>query len=193
MDNVLVHNKLKDLILYISFKSSDDIFFGRIKLFKLIFFIDFTAYRRLGETITGETYHKEPCGPVGDTIRDAFHELIQIQELTEMVSDVYGREQYKPISKTTPNLDVFSKEEILVIEDVIDSYRNLNASQLSELSHSRIPAWEKIENRAPIPVSISLMCPTDEMEKDDLAQIGKELKNKMDKGELDTNALPSPI
>ena len=55
--------KLKELILHVSKKARlRDL--GSIKLNKVLWFSDITAYLHLGEPITGETYLKRQFGPV---------------------------------------------------------------------------------------------------------------------------------
>lgn len=191
MEKPIDLSKLKELIKYISSKSSEDIFFGRVKLFKLVFFADFNAYRRTGQTITGESYHKEPNGPVSNHIRKAFKELLRDGEMEEMKCDIFGRNQFKPICKNYPDLNPFSKEEIISIEDVVDSYKSLTGAQISELSHDSIPAWENRENGEDIPVSLSLMAPVEEEE--ELTAIGLDVLDKLNRNEIDTNAFSSPV
>ena len=55
--------KLRELIVYISWRSRKDPNFGAIKLNKLLFFADTAAYRELGKSITGSEYQHLPEGP----------------------------------------------------------------------------------------------------------------------------------
>lgn len=56
-------DKLRQLILLISRASEGDSPFGSVKLNKILFFSDLTAYRRWGRTISGEEYQKLEHGP----------------------------------------------------------------------------------------------------------------------------------
>ena len=51
-------NKLRELVLYIAVLSEGDPAFGKVKLNKLLFFADFTAYLSFGKPITGHEYQK---------------------------------------------------------------------------------------------------------------------------------------
>src|SRR5207302_260927 len=56
--------KLRELILHIAKESMGDTRFGKTKLNKLLFYADFLAYQKTGQSITGEEYVKQPFGPV---------------------------------------------------------------------------------------------------------------------------------
>lgn len=183
--------KLKELIKYIAVKSSDDIFFGRTKLFKLVFFSDFNHYRHYGYSITGESYHKEPNGPVSNHAKKALNELISAGSIIEQRFDVYGRDQMKPICNAEPDLGRFSKEEILSIEDVLDSYKSMTASRLSDLSHDVVPAWDQRDLGEEIPLSVSLMAPIDD--DDDIEAVGKDVLNKLRSNKIRADAVSSRI
>lgn len=54
--NVYSEEKLRELILYIAQKSKTDPRCGAVKLNKLLYYADFSAYRLLGRAITGAEY-----------------------------------------------------------------------------------------------------------------------------------------
>lgn len=56
--------KLKELILYISEKCGGNPKFGETVLYKMLYFIDFDAYERLGDAVTGIKYKRLQFGPV---------------------------------------------------------------------------------------------------------------------------------
>lgn len=55
--------KRRELILYLASRSEEDPRFSSTKLNKLLFYCDFTAYRQLGQSITGHGYQKLQFGP----------------------------------------------------------------------------------------------------------------------------------
>ena len=67
--------KFCELVLYIAKRSEDDPRFCAVKLNKIMYYSDFGAYRRLGQSITGANYQAERAllrgrcfgtpGPVG--------------------------------------------------------------------------------------------------------------------------------
>src|SRR5713226_2593184 len=56
-------NKLIELIVHLSSLSEGDEYWGAIKLNKLLFYIDFVAYRRFGKSVTGQEYQAQKQGP----------------------------------------------------------------------------------------------------------------------------------
>ena len=61
--NVYSEEKLRELILLIAHKSKADPRLRAVKLNQPLYYADFTAYRRLGKSITGAEYQHLPEGP----------------------------------------------------------------------------------------------------------------------------------
>ena len=55
--------RFESLVLHIAYRTKSDERFGRTKLAKALFYSDFTAYREVGEALTGAVYVKEDHGP----------------------------------------------------------------------------------------------------------------------------------
>lgn len=85
----IADEKLRNLILYICKLSEDDPSFDMQKLETLLFFCDFTAYRRSGHSITGQTYI-EQGEPTMASIEEEISAIeAQLAKLTEL-RDRYG-------------------------------------------------------------------------------------------------------
>ena len=56
--------KFGNLILYVAERSEHDDRFGAVKLNKIMYYADFTAYWKLGRPITGATYQRLDEGPL---------------------------------------------------------------------------------------------------------------------------------
>ncbi len=143
-------NKLKELVLYVAYKSLDDPSFGATKLNKILFFSDFLAYGQLGKPITGATYQKLDQGP-------APRELLPIQERLEEKGEVillerkyFGYVQKRLWPCREPDISTFSPQEISLVDEVIEALRDHNAFQASVLSH-RVPGWQLAGDRDEIP------------------------------------------
>src|SRR3990170_6654722 len=61
-------DKFKELVLYLSERSETDPNFGETKLNKLLYYIDFLAYRELGQPVTGARYQKLKWGPAATAL-----------------------------------------------------------------------------------------------------------------------------
>lgn len=138
--------KLEELILYISKASENDPHFGRIKLNKLLYFIDFEAYRRFGRPVTEAQYLKRPFGPVPELMVQILDEMKSKEEIIERQVPCYGYTRVQPVAISSPNMTLFSKHEIELVEEIIAKYREHNGAALSELSHDRrwrIPSMDE--------------------------------------------------
>jgi len=133
------NEKIKNLILY--FSSSNKIAeLGKTKLYKLIFFVDSHAYKLYGNTITGDKYLKFPMGPVPLSVSGIIHDMELNSELkvSEALKGNYFITQYTPMVE--PNINIFSKDEVAIINDVIEKYGNKSRKELINLSHT-MESW----------------------------------------------------
>lgn len=179
--------KSKELIKYLAYKSVDDPFLGRTKLFKLIFFCDFYAYRKIGDSITGQKYHKEAHGPVSDSVRDLIAELKNDGEIVEVPVDLLGYEQRRYVCMEEPNVEVFSSKETSLIDDVINRYFRRTACDISQISHDEIPAWDDRSNSEELPIALALITKTEP--DDEVIEHGKELVQRIKRGEFGNGVL----
>jgi hypothetical protein len=92
---------------------------GRIELMELVFLVDFEAYRRLGRTITGVTYHQHHFGPLSWEVLDTAGQMPDIG-VRQWTTD--KRHPAHAYSLTTPShgipLAALSGDERAVVEDV---------------------------------------------------------------------------
>lgn len=144
--------KLRELILLIATESAEDAT-GDIYLNKVLFFSDALALQRLGRPITGARYQKLPLGP-------AMRALLPIRE--EMVQDgdlnvVMIGKQRVTVACRDPDLSVFSANEIKLVREVMDEYRDAPAIAISDLSHFRSPGWNLVDEREDIPLESQLI------------------------------------
>jgi len=127
--------RLTELILYVSKKLSKDDYFGQIKLNKVLFFSDFTAYGRLGRTITGVEYQHLDEGPAARPMLPIQTRMKAAKILVIEPRSLYGFTQDRPISLRDPDLSDFSGEEIAIVDAWIDRLRPMTAAQASSFSH----------------------------------------------------------
>lgn len=136
-------------MLYIASKCAEHPKFGATKLNKILFFSDFLAFRRDGTAITGATYMKLKHGP-------GPRRLLPVQErlLDEKAAAIQERvflsgTQKRLVALRPPDLKLFTGEQIELVHNVIDAFRDATAEQVSEFSHCRI--WEAADENEEIP------------------------------------------
>lgn len=143
--------KIKNLILYFS-SNKKIVELGKTKLYKLIFFVDSHAYRQYGHTITGDKYLKFPMGPVPFSVSSILQEMELSSEIkiSEVLKGNYFMTIYSPLVR--PNLNVFSEEEKLIINNVVEKYGNMSRQELINLSH-QMESWISANDYSEIDLS----------------------------------------
>ncbi|THJ22385.1 MAG: DUF4065 domain-containing protein [Nitrospira sp. CG24E] len=133
--NMYNAEKLRELILHIAQKSLSDPRCGAVKLNKLLYYADFTAYRNLGKSITGAEYQHLPEGPAprgGLPAQDRLKQDGAIEMKYE--PSIVGEPLHRIIPKRKP-YPIFSKQERELVNRIIKEFWALTGSELSEKSH----------------------------------------------------------
>jgi hypothetical protein len=148
--------KFKELILYICERSKNDDRFASTKLNKLLFFIDFSNFRATGSAVTGQEYQKLEFGPAPRNMVSILAEMQAVSDLAFKTKMFYGMPQKQPVALREANLDLFIAKEIALAETAIDQLWQMNAREISELSH-QFPAWQLAKMNETIPYEASLL------------------------------------
>jgi uncharacterized phage-associated protein len=152
--------KVKELILLFSELSEGDATFGATKLNKLLFFSDFLAYQIHGKSISGSKYEARPQGPMLKNFYAVQDEMQGNKEIAIRTSEYGGYRQNRTLALRTANLSQFSGEELEIVMRVLNEYRNMNASQISALSHEFL-GWQAVDIGEEIPYEIALVSTRD--------------------------------
>jgi uncharacterized phage-associated protein len=120
---------------------------GRTKLCKLLYFADKEHLLRYGRTITGDRYYRLEHGPIPTKGLNMLRGMSGPADAALLhQSLILEKDNIRP--KRKPDLKVFSKSDLKVLEEVCAKYGKYSASYLSHLSHKE-PAWRKTgENEA---------------------------------------------
>jgi len=148
-------DKFAELMLYIAKVCEDDPNFGATKLNKILFFSDFSAYRKWQKSITSATYQKLAHGPAPQCLVPVRDRLISDGSLEIREVDRYTRMQKRPVARREPNLDAFTANEIALVDAIIDAMKDANATAVSEASHGFW--WQVAEIGEDIPIGVSLV------------------------------------
>ena len=125
-------NKMRETVLKVASrprnqKPCDTDFIGMT-----MYFADTEAYRRLGQSITGATYHHMPRGPMPTELTDTIVQMTMTGDarcyLTTGIKSVTT--QIEPAR--TPDLSSFSNDELQVLEDIMQSFHEYTTNHLSE-------------------------------------------------------------
>jgi hypothetical protein len=135
------HDKFRELVLYVARETQDDPRCGRTKLNKILFYSDFLAYRSLGEPISGQRYQKLEHGPAPRGLLPAVEDMQADGACAWQERDHFGFALRKLIPLREPDLSVFSGPEVDLVRQVISELWELNATEVSDLSH-RFVGWQ---------------------------------------------------
>ena len=142
--------KFKELVLYIAEKCESDPSFGVTKLNRLLYYCDITAYLELGRPITGADYQRREFGPTPKVLLPIRDEMTAEGSLLIREASKYGLAQKRPIALRSASLKAFTGEEVALIDNIIDSLWDLEATQISRLSHGQV-GWQLAEDGETIP------------------------------------------
>ena len=133
--------KFVELVLHITTQYKGDHAFGVVKLNKLLFFSDYIAYAELGEAITGADYIKLKYGPAPKSMYAIRDEMKERGEIDVERTSHYSYPLDRIIPRREPDLSLFSDKELALVDMVIESFSDDNATDLSNLTH-RFPGWQ---------------------------------------------------
>lgn len=120
----------------------------KTKMNKLLFYADFEMHKQTGYSISGLQYRAIPMGPVPNNFNSIFEYLANKDDI-----DIYYTnfpdggtgEQFKPNAERQFNADLFTKEELNILETITDRFRYTSTTEIVEISHKE-KAW--IENES---------------------------------------------
>lgn len=131
--------KLKNLILHLGSNPHVQNL-GATKLWKLIYFIDSTALRELGESVTGSEFIRYDHGPVPSRGEKSLKQLENAGSINVVQENHGSYRMNREIATAEPDASHFSAAEQEIIDRICRSLGGQTAAALSERSHHE-PAW----------------------------------------------------
>lgn len=143
---VFVSHEREKLINAILFFAHNTRHLGKIKLFKLLYLLDFEHFSQAGKSVTGLEYSAWKFGPVPPKVMEEWEEpeadiasAITIQP--ERVID-YERQTVVP---NTPFDDThFTKRELRLMEALAERFRDTASPKMIDVTHAENGAWAKV-------------------------------------------------
>ena len=150
--------KMQELILYIASRYAGDSRFGVTRLNKVLFWADFEHFRRTGQAITGGTYIKLDHGPVLERVDDILDGLRARGELRLEQVESDPSMLKRPVALRPANLELFTPEELRLVDEIIDANRGTTATDVSDLSHQFV-GWQVAQLGEAIPYGTAFLAP----------------------------------
>ncbi|HBP5254230.1 TPA: Panacea domain-containing protein [Pseudomonas aeruginosa] len=124
---------------------------GKVKLFKLLYFLDFEHFKDTGRSVTGLDYSAWPMGPVPvDLVAE-----IDLPQPDMAASMTFTQ---KPIRNgrqvmldVTPNIEFsdqnFTRREMRLMHRLAEEYADALADDMVEATHLENMPWDKVYNQ----------------------------------------------
>lgn len=138
--------KQRELILYVAVRSEGDPQFASTRLAKSLFWSDFIYFRETGEAITGARYIRMNYGPAPY----GFTDVLKGMEGSGLIRIETRGDQKRPIALREPNLGLFTRDELTIVDQVIAEQWGKPAWLVSKESHDFI-GWEIARPQERIP------------------------------------------
>ena len=148
--------KFKEAIIYIARKSENDERFGAVKLNKILFYADFSAYRELGRALTGANYQHLDEGPAPHQLVPVREDMIQNGDIKPINSPYYGKKQKRIMALREPDNSVFSSQELKYLDHEIKRLWDMNAEDVKTESHKEF-GYKLTEDNEIIPYAFSYL------------------------------------
>jgi len=119
---------------------------GKVKLFKLLYLLDFEHFRQTGRSVTGMEYRAWKMGPVPaelvqqwDALEDDVAAAIRI--VPEQVID-FWREKVVPLQPF--DAEHFSRRELRILEGLAAAYAGVLSEKMIDFTHAENGAWARV-------------------------------------------------
>ena len=135
--------KITEMVVYFSDKLSP----FKTKMNKLLFYADFLMFKQNCFSISGMRYKAIEMGPVPINFQSIYEYLANKDEIDIFITEFpqgYIGEQFKAKNNRPFKAELFSENELNVLEKVANVFKPTSTNQMIEISHLE-EAWKKNE------------------------------------------------
>jgi hypothetical protein len=144
--------KFIELLLYFSQRGINErLVIGSTRLNKLLFFSDMRTYAELGKPITGARYQRLEFGPAARAMLPVRKELVDERHDAEFADRGPDDLADVLVPLRPANLDLFSVDELRIVNEVFEELRSFNAREVSDYAHLKSAGWNVMEDAEDIP------------------------------------------
>lgn len=138
----------KRLINAIVYFAKNTKYCGKIKLFKLLYLLDFEHFRQTGKPAIGLDYQAWTFGPVPVSLMDEWEDFgpdlaraIRVEE--QQVFD-HSRQQVVVNEGMEFDADDFTPRQLRIMQDLVSAYRGEYSPKLIDETHTENGAWDSV-------------------------------------------------
>jgi len=131
--------KYKNVILFFANKIKNETL-GKLKLMKLLYFLDFDFFERYDKSLTGDEYLRFTNGPVPRMAEKILKVMDgnEIKIIKKKIGEGY-HDQFCIHPLREFDFTLFTKEEILMMEDIADKWEKFTGTEMKNASHGEAP------------------------------------------------------
>lgn len=169
------------LINVIVFFARNTKYCGKIKLFKLLYMLDFEHFRQTGKSVTGFDYQAWKFGPVPVSLMEEWEQpsadmSSAVHIVEEQVID-YVRQTVKVNEGVEFDDEDFTPRQLRIMNALTEQFRETRSPTMIDVTHAQNGAWDKVWRngegaREEIPYALAV--PDDAPERETLLEIAKE-------------------
>lgn len=144
--NNTYRKKLLNAVLYFANKVKNP---SKVKVFKLLYFLDFKHFKETGRSVTNLDYYALDFGPVPLDFYEEVKENKLPQDfskalsLVPFASEESGKKGAMFCSKSKPDMTVFSPREQRIMSELVEIFKDVDANLISDVSHFKNHPWDK--------------------------------------------------
>ena len=132
--------KYRQTILFFAHKICNGTL-GKLKLMKLLYFLDFDFFEKHGKSVTGDVYLRFQNGPVPRMAEKIIKLMVQKKDIHISTRPVRTGYRDQQLVEPLKNFDsgLFTTEEILMMEETAGKWEKLSGSEMKNASHGEAP------------------------------------------------------
>lgn len=145
MKTSIARSRLRNAIVFFA-KNTESC--GKIKLFKLLYMLDFEHFRQTGKSVTGFEYQAWKFGPVPVELMQEWEDFEEdlraaVEIVPERVID-YTRLAVKVREGVEFDDDDFTGRQMTILHDLCEKYLTTQSPKMIDVTHEQNGAWDKV-------------------------------------------------
>ena len=136
------------LINAVLFFAKNTKYCGKIKLFKLLYLLDFEHFRQTGKSVTGYDYQAWKFGPVPLDLMEEWEQLdpdlAQVVHIVPEPVISYVRQTVKANEGVEFDDDEFTPRQLRIMDELAARYRETMSDKMIDVTHAQNGAWDKV-------------------------------------------------
>jgi uncharacterized phage-associated protein len=135
----LDEKKYKNAIVFFAQKIQNGTL-GKLKLMKLLYYLDFDFFEKYGKSVTGDEYLRFENGPVPRMAEKLIKEMNgkEIKVTNRKIKEGLNDQQH---IEALENFDInlFTKEELIMLEEIASKWEKFSGSEMKTATHGEAP------------------------------------------------------